>query len=74
MRSGFDPTDDVYLIYVHGLRGPVPQKIPAPAGKPPFVEAGLRVLARHKLAWGDRDKSFADLKTLYPPPAEVSNG
>jgi hypothetical protein len=70
MGRGFNPADDIHLVYIRGVRGPWPQLIPSPLGGAPFVEEHLRphVLAKHRLRIGDRSLSFAELAKLYPPP------
>lgn len=72
----FNPADDIWLVYVTGLRGPSPQLIPSPLREAPFIEAHLRphVLAKHRLRIGDRSLSFAELAEIYPPPEVPADG
>jgi hypothetical protein len=76
MNISFGASDDVYLLYLRGQRGIESQKIPAPAGCAPHVEKGVkeREVARHKLAPENRDKSFAELKAIHPPPEVPADG
>lgn len=76
MSRGFEPADDIWLVYVSGLRGPSPQLIPSAHGDAPFVEEHLRghLLAKHRLRIGDRSLSFAELALLYPPPNVAADG
>jgi hypothetical protein len=76
MNLSFDTRDDVFLVYLRGQRGIESQKIPAPAGCLPPLEKPLqaRLVARHKLEGAERDKSFAELKTIHPPPEVPADG
>jgi hypothetical protein len=76
MNISFGASDNVFLLYLRGQRGIESQKVPAPAGRDPEIgkEIKSRLLVKHKLAPENRDKSFAELKAIHPPPEVQADG
>lgn len=57
-----------WLLYVQGMRGPVPQKVFDGAGGKPFIDAGIKdcVLSERQLTADEDEMTLEELSARYP--------
>ena len=75
MSHGFNPKDDLWLVWTRGLRHPVAYIGASAPGKPLFQTKTEKAssLAKHLLKESEKELSLEALANVYPPPKETAD-